>query len=112
MKKVLIYAMRGDKMCFAHALLNALDLDEAGQTARIVFEGQDVTLPKQLADEGNPLYQKALDKGLIAGVCRACAKQLGALEDVQALGLPLLQDMSGHAGMRPFVEQGYDIVVM
>lgn len=112
MKQVLFYAMRGDKMCFIHTLLNALDLAGKGHTARIVFEGQAVLLPKQLADEANPLYRKALDMGLIAGVCRACARQLGALEAVEQLGLPLLEDMSGHAGMRPFAEQGYDIVVM
>ncbi len=112
MKKVLFYAMRGDKMCFVHVLLNALDLDAAGHTVRIVFEGQAVTLPKTFAAESNPLYQKALDKGLVAGVCRACAKQLGALADVEALGLPLLDDMSGHAGMRPFITEGYEAVVM
>lgn len=112
MKKVLIYAMRGDKMCFVHALLNALDLSAAGHTARIVFEGQAVTLPRQLAQENNPLYARALGGGLIAGVCRACSKQLGAYEDNERLGLAMLDDMSGHAGIRPYVEAGYDVVVL
>ena len=112
MKKVLIYAMRGDKMCFVHALLNALDLHAAGHTAKIVFEGQSVTLPKMLAEENNALYARALKAGLVAGVCLACSKQLGVYEDNERLGLTMLNHMSGHAGIRPYVEAGYDVVVM
>jgi len=112
MKKVLIYAMRGDKMCFVHALLNALDLHAAGHTAKIIFEGQSVTLPKMLAEENNALYARALKAGLVAGVCLACSKQLGVYEDNERLGLTMLNDMSGHAGIRPYVEAGYDVVVM
>ncbi len=112
MKKVLFYAMQGEKMCFQHILLNALDLSEAGCEVKIIFEGASVKLPAVLAEEGNKLYLKALDKGLIAGICVACSRVLGVYEANLATGLPMLDDMMGHAGMRPFVEQGYDVISM
>lgn len=112
MKKVLFYAMQGEKMCFQHILLNALDLSEAGLEVKIIFEGASVKLPAVLAEEGNKLYQKALDKGLIAGICVACSRVLGVYEANLATGLPMLDDMMGHAGMRPFVDQGYEVISM
>ncbi len=112
MNKYLFYAMRGQLMCFLHILMNALDLHEAGHEVRIVFEGESVTLPPQLAEKGNKLYLKALELGLIAGVCKACSVQLGVLEAIEKLELPLLSDMNGHAGMRPFVSEGYTVISM
>ena len=112
MKKVLFYAMQGEKMCFQHILLNALDLSEAGCEVKIIFEGASVKLPAVLAEEGNKIYQKALDKGLIAGICVACSRVLGVYDANLATGLPMLDDMMGHAGMRPFVEQGYEVISM
>ena len=48
----------------------------------------------------------------MAGVCLACSTQLGVYEDNERLGLTMLNDLSGHAGIRPYVEAGYDVVVM
>ncbi|NCC84642.1 MAG: hypothetical protein EOM03_11015 [Clostridia bacterium] len=110
-KKFLFYAMRGQKMCFLHVLMNAVDLDKSGYEVKIVFEGEAVTLPPVLADEKNPLYQKCLELGLIAGVCKGCASTLGVLDKIEALDLPLLTDMNGHAGVKPFIEQGYQVAV-
>lgn len=111
MKKFLIYAMNGEKMCFIHALLNALDLNEKGHEVKIVFEGKSVTLPPVLYAEKNPLYKKALDKGLVDGVCLACSRTLGVEEEIKKLALPLISDMFNHAGVRPYVEKGYEILV-
>lgn len=102
--------MRGEKMCFVHVLLNALDLKQAGHEVKIVFEGQSVILPPVLHDEENPLYKKALEHGIIAGVCKACAKTLGSFEEIEQIGLPFLSDMSGHAGIRPFADQNYEVL--
>ena len=111
MKKYLFYAMEGKKMCFQHVLMNALDLKAAGHEVKIVFEGEAVKLPPVLAEEGNALYKRALDSGLIAGVCYACAHMLGVKEEIEALGLPFLNDMNGHAGMKPFIEKDYEAFV-
>ena len=111
MKKFLFYAMEGEKMCFLHVLLNALDLRESGNEVKIIFEGASVKLPPILETEGNPLYKKALEAGLVAGVCQACAETLGVTQDIEKLGLPLLNYMKGHAGVRPYSEDGYEVLV-
>ncbi len=111
MKKYLFYAMEGEKMCFVHVLLNALDLAGSGHEVKIIFEGASVKLPPLLEAEGNQLYRKALADGLVAGVCQACAETLGVRKAIDELGLPLLSYTKGHAGMRPYIEDGYEAFV-
>ena len=111
MKKYLFYGMTGQKMCFVHVLLNALDLKAAGHSVKIIFEGESVKLPAILDKEANPHYKNALHMGLIAGVCLACSQMMGVKDDIEGLNLPLLNDMTGHAGMRPYTEDGYEVLV-
>lgn len=110
MKKYLFYGMTGEKMCFLHILMNALNLTAAGMESRIIFEGASVQLVGVLEEEANPFYLKAKEAGLIAGVCLACSKVLGVYETNLASGLPMLADMNGHAGMKPLAEEGYEII--
>jgi len=110
MKKILFYAMTGEKMCFQHVLMNALDLHKDGFEVKIIFEGASVKLPSILKEENNPLFGKAIEAGLIAGICFACSKVLGVFEANLALGLPMLDDMFGHAGMKPYLNDGYEVV--
>ena len=102
--------MNGEKMCFQHVLMNALDLHNAGFEVRIIFEGASVKLPSILKEENNPLFGKAIEAGLIAGICFACSKVLGVFEANLALGLPMLDDMFGHAGMKQYLTDGYEVV--
>lgn len=110
--KFLFYAMKGEKMCFQHVLLNALALHQAKHQVQIVFEGESVRLPQVLEEENNPLYRKAVEAGLIAGVCKACSVMLGVLEYNEKLPYPLLSEMNGHAGMEPFVREGFQVISM
>ena len=112
MKKIVLFAFGGEEMCFVHVLLNALDFHNAGCETRIVLEGASVKLVPRFGEEGplTGLFSRCRDAGLVAGVCLACAKKLGTLEATQELGLPLLNDMNGHAGMVPFRDAGYEIV--
>lgn len=110
MSKFLFYAMKGEKMCFVHTLLNALQLAEAGNEVKIVFEGASVKLPSLFEEEKHPLYLKAKEQGLIAGICLACSKVLEVYDQNVATGLPMLDDMSGHAGVMPFTDTGYTVL--
>lgn len=112
MKKVLFYAMTGEKMCFQHILLNALDLYADGVEVKIIFEGASVKLVPIFEEESHPLYLKAKEQGLIAGICLACSKVLGVYESNENSGLPLLNDMTGHAGIKSYVKEGYEIISM
>ena len=112
MKKVLFYVMETEQMYFAHMMMNAIDMAEAGHDVKVIFESQAVKLPGKLTKDENPMYKKMVDKDLIAGVCKGCAEVLKVLEEIEELGLPLLDDMMGHAGIRPFIEEGYEVITM
>lgn len=112
MKKMLFYGMAGEKMCFSHVLLNALDLSAGGAEVKIIFEGASVKLVSVLEEEKNPLYLKAKEQGLIAGVCKVCSKVMNVFEKNSGYGLAMLDDMSGHAGMRSYIENGYSVVII
>ena len=112
MKKVVLFAFRGDEMCFVHVLLNAQSFHNAGFETRIVLEGESVMLVERFTEEGplNGLFARCREAGLVAGVCLACAKKLGSYEACEEQGLPMLSDMSGHVGMAPFADSGYEII--
>lgn len=108
-----MFVFNGSPLCFVHVLLNALDMHGRGDTVRIVMEGEATQLVAELSRPDNwlhGLWQKALTARLVAGACRACAQKLGAMPAVEARGLPLLDDMSGHPGMAAFRDQGFEIL--
>ncbi|SNR69015.1 hypothetical protein SAMN04488503_0883 [Humidesulfovibrio mexicanus] len=114
MQDTVLFAFRDDPLCFVHVLLNALDLDAKGARAGIVLEGGATRLAGPMAEAGhflNPLYRKARERGLLFGACRACSNKLGALAAVEALGLPLLDDMSGHPSIAGYQAQGYAVLI-
>ncbi len=113
MDRYALFAFTGEAMCFMHVLLNGLDLKANGQEVKIIIEGAACRLVPELGEAAHPwqqLYTKAREAGLIAGVCQACAQKMGSLEAARAQGLTILADMSGHAGMAPFMLEGYRII--
>lgn len=112
MEKILFYGMTGEKMCFQHILLNAIDLSASGKEVKIIFEGASVKLVSIFDKEANPLYKKAKDMGIIAGVCLGCSKVMDVFELNKNTGLAMLDDMSGHAGMKRYVDAGYQVISM
>ena len=113
MQKTALFAFNGELMCFVHVLLNAQDLKAKGHQVAVVVEGSATKLVPQLAQEDNPLHglwDKVRRAGLIRAVCRACSQKMGVLAEVEALGLPLGQDMMGHPAMSPYLDQGYRII--
>ncbi len=113
MAKTVLFAFRGDPLCFIHVLLNSIDMKERGQEGLIVLEGESVKLVGDMSQPGhflNPLYAKAKSMGLIYGACKACATKLKALEAIEKEGLPLVGDMSGHPSMAEFMDKGYAVI--
>ena len=108
----MIFAFRGDPMCFVHVLLNALDLNKKGHETGIVLEGEAVKLVRELEESGNPLYRKAKEAGLFACVCKACSAKMGVLDYNMTCGIPLGDDMNGHPSMSAFIEQGFQIITL
>jgi len=113
MKKTALFVFNGDPMCFIHVLLNALDMKEKGQDARIIIEGAAVKLVPELEKDDNPLHMlwnRVQEKGLVEGVCRACAAKLGTLAAAEALELPILDDMMGHPSMSSYQDKGFEVI--
>ena len=91
----------------------ALDLQANGHQCKIIIEGEGTRLIPEISQDGhflNGLYRQMLEKGLLKGVCRACASKMQVLENIKKDGFPLLDDMSGHPGMAKYIEQGFAII--
>ncbi|CCK81784.1 DsrE family protein [Desulfobacula toluolica] len=112
-QKSVIFAFRGDPLCFIHVLLNGIDLHERGQEGLIIIEGEAVTLIPQMAKPEHflsTLYQKAKKLGLLHGACKACSAKLKVEKEIEKQGIPFIGDMSGHPSMGEFIEKGYQII--
>ncbi len=112
-EKIVLFAFRGDPLCFVHVLLNGIDLYEQGREGLIVIEGDAVTLVEKMSQPGHflsTLYQKAKGLGLFAGACKACATKLGAIEAIKKEEIPLIGEMSGHPSMGGFMAKGYEVI--
>jgi hypothetical protein len=110
--KMLIVTFRGEMSCVQHGLLNVLDMAEKDIEARLILEGESTRLVRDLEEARHPLYLQAKEKGLIAGICQACSKQMGALEYNKTVGLPILNDLSGHPALEPYIQNGYQIITL
>ena len=111
--KTALFVFNGDPMCFIHILLNALDMQARGHDATIVMEGASVALPPALVKPDHPLarlFAQVREKGLLAGACKACSVKLGVAAEVEAAGVPLIGDMSGHPSMGSYMEAGWKVV--
>ena len=113
--KVAIFAFRGETVCFAHALLHSLDLDEKGHEVKLIVEGTATSQVQELCDPNLPfaeLYARVKEKGLLEGVCKACSAKTGSLQSAQEQGLRILADMSGHPSVSRYLENGYSIITL
>jgi len=112
-KKQVLVAFNGEFMCFIHVLLNALEMKSRGYDVKIVIEGAATKVIPELSVEGNPLkslYEKVKDQGLIDAVCRACSTKMNVLAAVEAEGLPISAEMSGHPSLARYVDAGYEVI--
>jgi len=112
-EKYALFAFNGELMCFAHVLLNTLDLADKGYEVKLIIEGSATGLISDFEKEETPfrgLYLKCIERGLLDCVCRACAAKMGSLDAAEQNKLPLCGDMSGHPGIARYIENGYRII--
>lgn len=115
MKKIAIFAFRGEAMCFVHVLLNAIDINEKGMECKVIIEGEATRLIPEMERPDNflnNLYLKVKEKGLIDAVCKACSQKMGVLAEVERLGLPVASEMSGHISMARYLNMGFEIITL
>ncbi|NMA82606.1 MAG: cytoplasmic protein [Epulopiscium sp.] len=112
MKKIVFFAFKGEVMCFMHILLNAVDMHEKGMDVKIVMEGEAVKLIQELDETNLPIYKKARDLQLFDSICKACSAKMGVLEYNENCGIPMNNELQGHPAMFPFIEKGYEIIML
>jgi len=112
MKKYAFFAFKGEKMCFTHVLLNAVDMSSKGIDVKIIIEGEAVKLVEKFIESKNPLFSKANRMGLIDCVCKACSSKMGVLEYNEKSGIRLSGEMNGHPPMEAYIEAGYQIITL
>lgn len=112
MRKIAFFPFKGEKMCFMHILINALDLYEKGVDAKIIVEGEAVKLIKVLEEEGNKPYLKIKELGLFDSICKACSAQMGVLEYNETTGIPIKGNANGHPAMYDYINAGYEIITL
>ncbi|UTF48947.1 cytoplasmic protein [Desulfomicrobium sp. ZS1] len=111
--KTALFVFNGDPMCFIHVLLNALDMHAGGHEVRIVMEGASVALTPALLKPEHPLsklFVKVREAGLLEGACKACSVKLGVASEIEAAGIALIGDMSGHPAMRTYMDAGWQVI--
>ncbi len=112
-KKFALFAFNGEPMCFAHVLLNTLDLHSKGYEVRMIIEGTATALVSEFEKDAVPFtakYRECLEKGLIAGICKACSAKTGSLESAQRQGITLLDDMFGHPSIERYIREDYKVI--
>ena len=110
-----IFAFKGNPICFVHVLLNAIDLHEKKAEVKIILEGEATKLNAELRKTEHTLhvlYEKEKELIHFDAVCRAWAMKMGVLEVAETVGFRIADDMKGHAGMAPYIAQGYEIITL
>ena len=115
--RIALVLMAGlDMPCrLVHTLLWAMDITARGGEAKIILEGEAPNWLLELTDPKHGrhrLYRKVKEMGLIDAVCKACAVQAQAVEVATDEGLRLVFDASGHVSLKPYMEEGYQIVTL
>ena len=114
MKKIALFAFNGELSCFAHVLLNALEMKNSGHDVKVIIEGEATKQVAFLRNETKPfadLYRRALAAGLVDCVCKACAAKSGATNAAIQQGLPLCGEMEGHPSIARYLDDGHEVLV-
>jgi hypothetical protein len=94
-----------------NALTTAKELRASGDEAVVVFDGAGTQWIATLADETHryhALFEQA--RPAVRGACDYCAEAYGVRDQVEAAGIPLLDEYERHPSLRSLLVDGYDVV--
>jgi hypothetical protein len=122
MKRKILFILFAEDVCRQlHAFLYVNDLHRKGYVTKLIVEGMATRLLMDLEQAPHSLQKAVADAkaaGLIAGACLQASCGCGSSTDqkiidaIQAQGVDLLKDLDNHAGIEPYVQEGYEIVVI
>lgn len=121
-RKLLFVVFSDDACRQNHALMYAIDLHEKGYLVKVILEGAATKIIGAMESSESrtgALLRQARDAGLVAGACGRASS--GCASDdptrkvadlARASGIDLLADLHGHAGIEPFLREGYELVAI
>ncbi|MBO2944066.1 DsrE family protein [Paenibacillus sp. F411] len=117
MKKfaIIVHSSENELGRALHALLYAMELNEAGHEVKVIFDGAGTVWVKKFEDPAsdyNPVYNAVKNQGLIAGVCEYCSNAFGVNEDVKQSGLASMGERDGHPSIAELVAADYQIITL
>ncbi|HCF60176.1 MAG TPA: hypothetical protein DFS52_19540 [Myxococcales bacterium] len=114
-RKLLFVVFTNEPCRRNHAFMYAIDLARHGHEVRVVIEGEATQCLRERTGRFGELFDEARGLGILAGACKAASAGCrDEARDVTSLageiGLPLLDTLDGHAGIEPFVREGFEVV--
>lgn len=87
-----------------NALTTAKEFKDAGDDALVIFDGAGTKWVAELSREDHKYH------GLFGGACSYCAGAYGVKDQVERIGVELLEEYEGHPSVRSLVNDGYEVV--
>src|SRR5919202_6556055 len=116
MEKVAVVVLAGretraDEARTANALAVVNEFKEGGDEVTLIFSGAGTRWIGELSGSDHPLSNAfGMVKDKVAGACSACAASFGVEEEVQASGIPLVEEYKGHPSLKRLVSEGYRVI--
>jgi hypothetical protein len=110
--KYLFLATDENKMQLYHLLLNAINFHEKGHEVATVLECASPKILIRIVDGTIklPIFDKAMQLGIIDHACKACSAAFSATEAAQNLGVALKGELNGHSDLLKFANAGFSIL--
>jgi hypothetical protein len=110
--KYVFLATDNNKMQLYHLLLNAINFYENGHEVAVVLECASPKLLIGIVDGviKLPIFDKAMQIGIIDHACKACTAAFSATEAAQKLGVSLKGELNGHSDLLKFANAGFSIL--
>ncbi len=94
-----------------NAMMVVKEFHEAGDDARLIFDGAGTRWPGVLADPDHDAHRLyASIEQTVAGACSYCAESFEAVDDLKEAGVDLLDEYKRHPSFRSLKSDGYDIL--
>ena len=94
-----------------NALTTAKEFKEAGDEAVVIFDGAGTKWVAELSREDHKYHGLFEDvRDVVGGACSYCAGAYGVKDQVEQIGVPLLEEYEGHPSLRTLISDGYAVV--
>jgi len=94
-----------------NALMSAREFKDGGDEVTVVFDGAGTMAASSFgasSHDYNEVFESVRDT--VAGACDYCSGAYQVKEEVQQVGIELLDEYKGHPSVKKLIERGYEVV--